>query len=1045
MSEPERPIDAIVVGSGFAGAVTACRLAQAGQHVCILERGRRYLPADLPVLSEEAFGRLPDEQAPERPDRKIPDFARAFWQLGQGLWDVRDLGGMVVAQAAGYGGGSLTYANVHLRPPTDVFNRWPAEYRGDKLAGYFNLAAHKLQVETVRRKLPKTTQLELAARELGFESFAPPLAITFARCEMLGECCFGCKKEAKNTLDQNYLAEAERRGADIRTLAEVVAIEPADGGPGYTVTYRDHLKGGGIDEVKAPYVFLCAGAVNTTELLFRSSKLTIEERQTLGHSFYPNADALAVVFDCKEPQEADRGPTITSSLLYQDGTTWLLVQDGGIPSYLEPVLGFFRSPLWLNRNRFDETSRPPRTVSQRPPYAALPFTSLVDALSGLTGGAIQAHRSLPRELGQSLYSVARGGRTSRLARLWRLAPERLTRALKQLRLRLVYSAARAAEPTLEALLRDAGKGIEPAIRTLFKRAESNIGLPKTIQEDVLAQWALTLGLQLLWGSQVGLVGAIGEKLEQRFLPSADEVLGRGSDLLCWALDYRIGDGNTAVLLSMGRDSQPWRLGIERPAVLSAGSRIVGEKSAAAGILVFLSPEFVVLAAITGRFQRDEALIAGGRAFAICDSDGAQELSIGNRDGDQAMRAAALSAALGVLRLRPLPLQPSRTGRPWRRPDRLRAYPPPLGELPERTKQDQLLRDIAAKLGGELRTDPLWSFTDRRITVHPQGGCPMRTDSSVGVTSQWGEVFGCPGLYVMDAAAFPKPVGVNPSATILAVAERKVERFITDVLQRGVDWRDVEWAQAQGWATQRPDLDPLGNVSLQDQPVVLGHDPIGIEFNEIMKGTHHPAEKPSGHEASIETKLEVSISDLSKFLEQNRRGQRLVMNVSGDIIVRDLDPPLCSGAAQFAVLPAMSHLLFSAGRAESGGQWCTLEYQLAFEADTHTYVLKGQKDIRNDDGRFDVWEDTTTLFFTISRADQPDGPIRKGVLRLPAADFFGTQLPSFRATHVNGDAAREVWALSSFARFFFAHLVDVYVPTLDRVADAAQSIVERGHA
>ena len=34
--------DAIVLGSGFGGAITACRLAQAGYDVLILERGRRW-------------------------------------------------------------------------------------------------------------------------------------------------------------------------------------------------------------------------------------------------------------------------------------------------------------------------------------------------------------------------------------------------------------------------------------------------------------------------------------------------------------------------------------------------------------------------------------------------------------------------------------------------------------------------------------------------------------------------------------------------------------------------------------------------------------------------------------------------------------------------------------------------------------------------------------------------------------------------------------------------------------------------------------------
>jgi cholesterol oxidase len=34
--------EAIVLGSGFGGAVAACRLAQAGVDVAILERGRRF-------------------------------------------------------------------------------------------------------------------------------------------------------------------------------------------------------------------------------------------------------------------------------------------------------------------------------------------------------------------------------------------------------------------------------------------------------------------------------------------------------------------------------------------------------------------------------------------------------------------------------------------------------------------------------------------------------------------------------------------------------------------------------------------------------------------------------------------------------------------------------------------------------------------------------------------------------------------------------------------------------------------------------------------
>jgi choline dehydrogenase-like flavoprotein len=36
--------DAIVIGSGFGGAITACRLSEHGMKVLVLERGRRWTP-----------------------------------------------------------------------------------------------------------------------------------------------------------------------------------------------------------------------------------------------------------------------------------------------------------------------------------------------------------------------------------------------------------------------------------------------------------------------------------------------------------------------------------------------------------------------------------------------------------------------------------------------------------------------------------------------------------------------------------------------------------------------------------------------------------------------------------------------------------------------------------------------------------------------------------------------------------------------------------------------------------------------------------------
>lgn len=49
----------------------------------------------------------------------------------------------------------------------------------------------------------------------------------------------------------------------------------------------------------------------------------------------------------------------------------------------------------------------------------------------------------------------------------------------------------------------------------------------------------------------------------------------------------------------------------------------------------------------------------------------------------------------------------------------------------------------------------------------------------GVCDAQGEVFGYPGLHVVDGAAMPGPVGPNPSLTIAAFADRVCDR----VLQR----------------------------------------------------------------------------------------------------------------------------------------------------------------------------------------------------------------------------------------------------------------------
>ena len=55
----------VVIGSGYGGGIAASRLARAGQQVCVLERGKEFLPGEYPDTELEALPevqvRLPDQ------------------------------------------------------------------------------------------------------------------------------------------------------------------------------------------------------------------------------------------------------------------------------------------------------------------------------------------------------------------------------------------------------------------------------------------------------------------------------------------------------------------------------------------------------------------------------------------------------------------------------------------------------------------------------------------------------------------------------------------------------------------------------------------------------------------------------------------------------------------------------------------------------------------------------------------------------------------------------------------------------------------------
>jgi cholesterol oxidase len=83
-------------------------------------------------------------------------------------------------------------------------------------------------------------------------------------------------------------------------------------------------------------------------------------------------------------------------------------------------------------------------------------------------------------------------------------------------------------------------------------------------------------------------------------------------------------------------------------------------------------------------------------------------------------------------------------------------------------------DVARRLATRLGGEPLGMLNDVvgiPSTGHFIGGCPIGTSPEDGVIDAYQRLFGHPGLHVIDGSAISANLGVNPSLTITAQAER----------------------------------------------------------------------------------------------------------------------------------------------------------------------------------------------------------------------------------------------------------------------------------
>ncbi|HEY6796731.1 MAG TPA: GMC family oxidoreductase [Kineosporiaceae bacterium] len=88
-------------------------------------------------------------------------------------------------------------------------------------------------------------------------------------------------------------------------------------------------------------------------------------------------------------------------------------------------------------------------------------------------------------------------------------------------------------------------------------------------------------------------------------------------------------------------------------------------------------------------------------------------------------------------------------------------------------------DVARRLARRQDAVPAGSVTDlieRPVTAHFIGGCPIGDSPATGVVDPYQRLYGHPGLHVMDGAAVAANLGVNPSLTITAQAERALSMW-----------------------------------------------------------------------------------------------------------------------------------------------------------------------------------------------------------------------------------------------------------------------------
>lgn len=311
--------DYIVIGSGFGGSVAALRLAEKGYKVIVLEQGKRFRPQDFPKTNW--------------------NLRKYLWVPSLRLFGFQKLSFYTTASilsGTGVGGGSLVYANTLYIPPDEFFRNssWARFGEWKKiLEPFYDRASFMLGRKKYNKLNPEDLLLEDVSKEMnahntfetvyvgvnldGSETEHDPYFGSMGPlrkgCIECGGCMVGCRENAKNTLDRNYLWFAEKLGTEIIPETKAERITFSDGV--YEVTAKKitgffHKK---RTRYRSKGIIVAAGALGTLELLLKQKhkyKTLPLLSDMLGEELRTNAETLCAVSGARE--RLNNGVAITS-------------------------------------------------------------------------------------------------------------------------------------------------------------------------------------------------------------------------------------------------------------------------------------------------------------------------------------------------------------------------------------------------------------------------------------------------------------------------------------------------------------------------------------------------------------------------------------------------------------------------------------------------------------------------------------------------------------------------------------------------------------